>query len=153
MLVSEYKSAYWYFLIHWSQYEEYPLPAWLIYTMATCRNQQRVEVNGKVSGQPLMSTEYGLKFHLLFFSPFKITAFFSKYQWSSTYFVFLITINSKPYQSVGLYCVVPQCLICLCNLQHFPWQPRSAAQTRSWVLLLDHSLSAGWRSCWFPADD
>ena len=32
------------------------LPALIIYTMAACMQVER-EVNGKVSGQPLMSTE------------------------------------------------------------------------------------------------
>lgn len=55
------------------------------------------------------------------------------------YFLFLITINSKFYQSLGLF-VVPQCLICLSLSQHLPWQ-RRREQTQSRVLvLLDPSL-------------
>ena len=59
------------------------------------------------------------------------------------YFLFLITINSKFYQSLGL-CVVPQCLICLSLLQHLPWQ-RRREQTQSHVLVL-LDPSAKWKS-------
>ena len=88
-----------------------------------------------------------LNFHI--FPPFCKTQHFLQFLRQSdvlTHFVLFITITSKPYQSMGLYRVVPQCLNLSLLLATLPMTIEKSSTDAILCVLLDQTLSAKWKS-------